>query len=63
MEENGIISDRFIIQGFGETKHKAINSTPEGRRINRRVEIEITDPDDNLILIHSFVVPDNLAIE
>ena len=61
--KNNMESDRYTIQGFGETRHKAINSTPEGRQINRRVEIQITNPDENLILIHSFTVPDHLAID
>jgi outer membrane protein OmpA-like peptidoglycan-associated protein len=61
--KNNLESERYTIQGFGETRHKAINSTPEGRQINRRVEIQITNPDENVILIHSFIVPDHLAID
>jgi outer membrane protein OmpA-like peptidoglycan-associated protein len=63
LEKSQIIPDRIKITGYGETRHKAVNSTSEGRQINRRVEIEIPNPGDNLILINSFVVPDNLAID
>ncbi len=63
LKENEINPECYIINGYGETKNKAINSTPAGRQINRRVEIDILDPPDNLILIHSFIVPDNLAID
>lgn len=63
LEENQIISDRMKITGYGETRHKAVNSTSEGRQINRRVELEIPNPGDNLILIHSFVVPANLVAD
>lgn len=62
LENNSLESGRYAIEGFGETKHKAINSTPEGRQINRRAEIEILNPDENLILIHSFIVPAHLVI-
>jgi outer membrane protein OmpA-like peptidoglycan-associated protein/tetratricopeptide (TPR) repeat protein len=60
---NNLGAERYTIQGFGETRHKAVNSTAEGRQINRRVEIQITNPDENLIIIHSFIVPDHLAVD
>jgi outer membrane protein OmpA-like peptidoglycan-associated protein len=37
----GLNSDRFSLQGFGETRPIAPNTTGEGRTQNRRVEIEI----------------------
>jgi outer membrane protein OmpA-like peptidoglycan-associated protein len=63
LENNSVEAERFTTEGFGEIRHKAINSNPEGRQINRRVEIEIDNTDENLIFIHSFSVPDNLAVK
>jgi len=37
----GMPSSRITAIGFGETQPKATNSTPEGRQLNRRVEIHI----------------------
>ena len=35
----GIAGDRIRSRGFGQTKPTATNDTPDGRRLNRRVEI------------------------
>lgn len=37
----GVPSSRVTSTGYGETRPKATNSTPEGRQLNRRVEIHI----------------------
>lgn len=37
----GVDSRRFAIQGFGEQRPVATNATPEGKALNRRVEIQI----------------------
>jgi len=37
-----VMSQRLIVQGFGETRPIADNSTDYGRQANRRVEIQIT---------------------
>ncbi len=37
----GMPSSRITAIGYGETQPKATNSTPEGRQLNRRVEIHI----------------------
>ena len=37
----GVSPSRVSAVGFGETKPKASNETPEGRQLNRRVEIHI----------------------
>jgi len=37
-----VMSQRLIVQGFGEGRPIADNSTPDGRQLNRRVEIQIT---------------------
>lgn len=33
--------ERFVIIGYGETKPRATNDTPEGRQLNRRVELRL----------------------
>jgi len=37
----GVPSSRITSVGYGETRPKETNSTPEGRQLNRRVEIHI----------------------
>ena len=37
----GVAGSRVTAVGFGETQPKASNNTPEGRQLNRRVEIHI----------------------
>jgi outer membrane protein OmpA-like peptidoglycan-associated protein len=37
----GVPSSRITSIGYGETRPKATNDTPEGRQLNRRVEIHI----------------------
>ncbi len=39
--DNGVVSRSITAVGYGETRPKATNSTPEGRQLNRRVEIHI----------------------
>ncbi|MEO0192122.1 MAG: OmpA family protein [candidate division WOR-3 bacterium] len=39
----GISKERIVSQGFGYTRPIASNDTPEGRALNRRVEIRITE--------------------
>jgi len=38
---SGVPASRVTAIGFGETRPKASNDTPEGRQVNRRVEIHI----------------------
>jgi outer membrane protein OmpA-like peptidoglycan-associated protein len=45
----GIASDRILaVRGFGKLKPVTTNDTPEGRQMNRRVEIVITDLDNQV---------------
>ena len=39
--DQGVNGQRITSIGFGETRPKASNDTPEGRQLNRRVEIHI----------------------
>src|SRR5947207_2916710 len=39
--DEGVPSPRITSIGYGETRPKASNDTPEGRQLNRRVEIHI----------------------
>ncbi len=39
--DQGVSSSRISAYGYGETRPKASNGTPEGRQLNRRVEIRI----------------------
>ncbi len=39
--ERGVPSGRISILGYGESRPVATNATPEGRQLNRRVEIRI----------------------
>lgn len=38
----GIAADRMVVTGFGASRPLVGNDTPEGREINRRVEIRLT---------------------
>lgn len=40
---NGIPSDRIQTKGYGETQPTATNDTPEGRQLNRRIEMKRTN--------------------
>jgi outer membrane protein OmpA-like peptidoglycan-associated protein len=42
--DQGVNGQRITSIGFGETRPKASNDTPEGRQLNRRVEIHVTMP-------------------
>ncbi|BCN94174.1 hypothetical protein THMIRHAM_19590 [Thiomicrorhabdus immobilis] len=41
LANHGVVTDRMIVTGAGETNPVADNSTKEGRALNRRVEVEI----------------------
>ena len=41
LSAEGVPSERVTSIGYGETRPKATNDTPEGRQLNRRVEIHI----------------------
>ena len=39
--DEGVLASQIVAYGYGATRPKASNDTPEGRQINRRVEIHI----------------------
>lgn len=43
LEDSGLSSGRISTQGHGQEKPVADNKTPEGRKLNRRVEVIILD--------------------
>ena len=40
----GIAKSRLRVMGYGEASPRADNTTPEGRAMNRRVELKIVNP-------------------
>lgn len=40
---NGVDADRIMTKGYGETNPTATNDTPEGRQLNRRIEMKRTN--------------------
>lgn len=44
----GVESERIQVRGYGESYPIASNDTPEGRQLNRRVEVIISDEDGNI---------------
>lgn len=42
--DQGVASSHVSATGYGESRPKSSNDTPEGRQLNRRVEIHITAP-------------------
>ena len=40
-EVKGIETDRMTARGYGESRPIATNDTPDGRALNRRVEIDV----------------------
>ncbi len=65
----GVSQGRMVAVGYGETRFAAINSNPdgsdnpEGRKYNRRVEIEIKGEDSARINIKRAEVPEHLRIK
>ncbi len=61
-------SKRLTVKGYGESDPVAINinkngtDNPEGRKLNRRVEIQINNSGRNLIIKKETKIPDRLKI-
>lgn len=65
----GIAETRVSIKGEGEKKHIAINKNPDGtdnpdgRKLNRRVDIQLLNSTHENITVEPINVPDNLKIK
>jgi outer membrane protein OmpA-like peptidoglycan-associated protein/tetratricopeptide (TPR) repeat protein len=66
VHSKGIDNNRFVTKGMGKDNFIAINENPdgsdnpEGRRLNRRVEIKIIKSNNDNITIEDIYVPDEL---
>jgi len=69
LTQKGIAPERFVAKGMGESQPIAINETktgedsPEGRQLNRRVEIKILKSSPDLVISQEVYVPENLAYQ
>jgi outer membrane protein OmpA-like peptidoglycan-associated protein/tetratricopeptide (TPR) repeat protein len=65
----GVEAGRLQIKALGETEHIAINrnpdgsDSPEGRKLNRRVEFRVIKPDLPNVKVEPVSVPDRLKIK
>lgn len=65
----GIEESRFVSNGKGAQDFVAVNvnpdgtDNPEGRKLNRRVEMKIIKSDNKNIIVENVSVPDNLAFK
>ena len=63
----GISVERFVAKGMGEDSPIAINNNPDGtdnpdgRQLNRRVDIKLLNTDVSNVVIEPVYVPENLA--
>jgi len=56
----GIDYSRFLQRGVSFDKNIADNSTEEGRRYNRRVEMKVVKSDTDMVKVQDVVVPEHL---
>lgn len=47
LESNGVNGNQLEARGFGENRPITSNNSPGGRQLNRRVEINLINPDNN----------------
>ncbi len=55
---SGLKNDRLMVRGFGSVLPRAANDSPEGRALNRRVEIMLTPQDTMSALLAKYNQPD-----
>jgi outer membrane protein OmpA-like peptidoglycan-associated protein len=54
---SGLKNDRLMVRGFGSVLPRAANDSPEGRALNRRVEIMLTPQDTMAALLAKYAQP------
>lgn len=54
---SGLKNDRLMVRGFGSVLPRAANDSPEGRALNRRVEIMLTPQDTMTALLAKYAQP------
>ncbi|MEK1943881.1 MAG: OmpA family protein [Pseudomonas sp.] len=54
---SGLKNDRLMVRGFGSVLPRAANDSPEGRALNRRVEIMLTPQDTMVALLAKYAQP------
>lgn len=65
----GIELKRFVAKGAGESSHVAINinpdgsDNPEGRQLNRRVDMKLHNSNANQVIIEAVTVPEYLKFK
>lgn len=68
LKSKGINSSRINTKGLGESNNIAINQNPDGsdnpdgRQLNRRVDINIINPGNANVVVEDIYVPDNLKV-
>jgi len=66
ISSKGIGAERFVTKGVGQENYIAINENPdgsdnpEGRKLNRRVDMKVIKSNDDKITIENIYVPDEL---
>ncbi|HBX49589.1 MAG: hypothetical protein A2W98_05995 [Bacteroidetes bacterium GWF2_33_38] len=66
LSSKGIAKGRIIIKALGEEQHIAINENPDGsdnpngRQLNRRVDVNLIGSPNQNIVVENVAVPDNL---
>jgi len=66
IHNKGVSEDRFVTKGLGNKNYIAINQNPdgsdnpEGRRLNRRVDMKVVNSNNDQITIENIYVPDEL---
>jgi OOP family OmpA-OmpF porin len=63
LASHGVSGDRMTSKGFGKDNPIADNTTDEGREINRRVELKVTDAAANLAPVETEAVPTSGAMD